>query len=108
MISSVFIYGTLQPGGPNHHVMQAINGTWHKAHIRGTLKQDGWGADMGYPGLVLDPAADKIEGYVFQSDNLSEKWSELDAFEGDGYQRVLTQATLETGDVVETYVYALA
>ena len=49
-----------------------------------------------------------IEGYVFQSAHLGEHWRTLDDFEGADYVRVLTMATLESGEVVEAYVYALA
>jgi len=31
----------------------------------------------------------------------------LDAFEGDGYERVVTQATLETNERVDVFVYAV-
>ena len=103
----IFIYGSLQPGGPNEHVMTAIGGEWQPAVIRGDLVSSGWGAGIGYPGLVLNEAGDEIRGHVFTSSALAAKWSELDAFEGDEYERVVTTVTLETGEATQAHVYVL-
>jgi gamma-glutamylcyclotransferase (GGCT)/AIG2-like uncharacterized protein YtfP len=73
MIQRLFVYGTLIPGGPNEYVLGAIGGTWQKAVIRGRLKSQGWGADMGYPGIVLDDAGDEIQGYLFSSDAFADR-----------------------------------
>ena len=54
MTQSLFVYGTLAPGRPNEHVLTALGGTWQPATVKGHLKPQGWGAEMGYPGLVLD------------------------------------------------------
>ena len=42
---------------------------------------------MGYPGIVLDKNGDKVEGFLFSSDKISEHWSEFDEFEGNAYER---------------------
>jgi hypothetical protein len=34
-------------------------------------------------------------------------WGELDAFEGERYQRVLARVTLASGETVDAFVYAL-
>ncbi|MEO0887231.1 MAG: gamma-glutamylcyclotransferase family protein [Cyanobacteria bacterium J06648_10] len=104
----LFVYGTLQPGGPNEHVLTDIGGTWEPGVIKGNLVKVGWGAEMGYPGLVIDEEGDEISGYVFVSSNLGASWADLDAFEGDEYERVMTTVTLQNGERVEAYVYALA
>lgn len=103
----LFIYGTLAPGQPNHHVMAGIDGSWRPATVRGVLYEEGWGADQGCPGMVPSPDGNAIDGYVLSSESLVEHWGRLDAFEGDGYQRVLVPARLDSGEMVETYVYAL-
>ncbi|MFP3342913.1 gamma-glutamylcyclotransferase [Halomonas sp. SIMBA_159] len=103
----IFIYGTLGPGGPNEHIMQEIGGKWETGHIKGRLIEAGWGAVMGFPGLVLDEAGDAIKGHVFVSENLPEHWQALDDFEGAEYQRVRTTVMLAKGGTVEAYVYAL-
>ena len=61
----LFVYGTLGPGRPNEHVLSVIGGTWEEASVNGYLKQQGWGAEMGYPGIVLDDDGDEIKGYIF-------------------------------------------
>ena len=65
MTQKLFVYGTLAPGRPNAHVLGAIGGTWQPATVKGHLKQRGWGAEMGYPGLVLDKAGEEIKGFIF-------------------------------------------
>ena len=103
----LFVYGSLQPGGPNEHVLKAIAGDWTHAVIKGHLRSAGWGAGMGYPGLVIDENGNDIQGYVFTSQNLSHHWDALDTFEGEEYERVLTSVTLRGGESVQAYVYAL-
>ena len=103
----LFVYGTLQPGGPNEHILTAIGGTWIPATIKGNLVESGWGASFGYPGLVLDMEGNDIQGYVFAAKDLSRQWSDLDAFEGEGYERILAPVTLMSGECIQAYVYVL-
>lgn len=106
-LERIFIYGSLGPGRPNEHVMAAIGGTWQPATLRGALLEEGWGAELGFPGLVLDEQGQMTEGFVFSSANLTHLWEALDTFEGEAYERVLATVKLETGDSVQAYVYAL-
>ena len=108
MSNRLFVYGTLGPGRPNEHVMTAIGGTWQPATITGSLRQAGWGAGMGYPGIDVDGGGDVVQGFIFTSDNLAANWDDLDAFEGDGYVRTQVLAKLENGTVVDAFIYALA
>jgi gamma-glutamylcyclotransferase (GGCT)/AIG2-like uncharacterized protein YtfP len=86
-IESVFVYGTLVPGEPNEHVLGALGGSWQSATVTGRLEQRGWGAEMGYPGLVLDGDGEAIKGFVFSSEHLAEHREALDAFEGEQYRK---------------------
>jgi gamma-glutamylcyclotransferase (GGCT)/AIG2-like uncharacterized protein YtfP len=100
-------YGTLGPGGPNHHQLSELRGEWSHGSVRGTLHQEGWGAAQGYPGLVLAPDAGSVAVDLLFSEDLPEHWRRLDAYEGDGYRRV--KAEVSTGDgAVEAYIYVLA
>lgn len=108
MTDRLFVYGTLAPGRPNAHVLASIPGAWEPASVRGTLLQEGWGAAAGYPGIVLDEHGEEIQGLVFSSEDLSAHWSRLDAFEGEGYERVLVSAKLQDGTVVSAYIYKLS
>ena len=107
MENKLFVYGTLAPGRPNEHLLRDIKGTWAKATISGVLHPQGWGAALGYPGIVLNPTGDKINGYLFSSEQLHEHWERLDEFEGPGYQRVLTDVIIECGKKEKAYVYEL-
>ncbi len=106
-MANLFVYGTLGPGRPNEQVLTDIGGSWEEATVIGTLHKEGWGSAMGYPGITLDEDGSRVGGYLFISDNISEHWSELDEFEGEGYERVLTKAELKNGVVVDAHIYAL-
>lgn len=107
MTERLFVYGTLGPGRPNEQVLLKIGGFWASAHLRGKLVEAGWGAGMGFPGLVLGEDGEEIQGHVFVSENLAGYWSALDEFEGSEYRRVLTTVTLADGQQMAAYVYAL-
>ena len=107
MIERLFVYGTLGPGRPNEHVLTAIGGSWLNASVTGFLRNEGWGAELGFPGIDLDKNSTQIQGFVFVSENLSEHWDTLDSFEGEAYQRVLTHVSLEDNSIVEAYIYRL-
>ena len=104
----LFVCGTLAPGRPNHYVLEDIAGSWEVAFLKGTLLQEGWGAEMGCPGIVVGDEGDEVEGFLFCSDQLSEHWSMLDDFEGEGYSRVSVTVKLKDKREVEAYVYALS
>lgn len=104
----LFVYGTLKPGEPNAHELDGLKGDWRTAHVRGRLYPSGWGAAMGYPGVILDEDGDRVAGMLFTSADLPEHWGRLDAFEGEGYERVMTRVTLEDGEGTDAYIYALA
>jgi gamma-glutamylcyclotransferase (GGCT)/AIG2-like uncharacterized protein YtfP len=103
----LFVYGTLGPGRPNEHVLSAIGGTWEEASVNGYLKPQGRGAEMGYPGIVLDDTGDEIKGYIFCSDKLEYHRDELDEFEGEEYERVLITVKTKEKMAVDAYIYIL-
>lgn len=103
----VFIYGSLQPGGPNEHVLANVCGCWEAAVVKGRLVNAGWGASLGYPGLVLDDCEQEVHGQVLTSSELGTKWAELDQLEGDEYVRTKLSAILGNGDKVSAYAYVL-
>lgn len=107
MLERLFVYGTLAPGRSNAHVLSHLSGEWQQATIRGHLVQAGWGAEQGYPAVIVDASGAAVEGFVLSSDVLGSEWGRLDEFEGDQYQRVTTQAHLDNGQVVQVHVYQL-
>jgi gamma-glutamylcyclotransferase (GGCT)/AIG2-like uncharacterized protein YtfP len=98
----LFVYGTLRPGEPNHHLLDGVAGRWSAASVRGRIH-----ALVGYPALILDPEAERIDGHLLESDDLERHWQRLDAFEGDEYRRVLARVELPDGRQVEAFVYVL-
>lgn len=107
MVQFLFVYGTLGPGKPNEHVLTAIGGTWEEASVKGYLKPKGWGAEMGYPGIILDENGDEIDGYIFCSEKLEQHLDKLDDFEGNEYKRVMIKLTTKNKMEVEAYIYVL-
>lgn len=110
MVQRLFVYGTLAPNRPNEHILKPVKGEWQPAYISGTLVEAGWGAEMGYPAVI--PSVDgsdgeKVEGFVFSSDELDKHWAMLDEFEGDGYERVEVVAFVEDGKKLIAQVYAI-
>lgn len=100
-------YGSLAPGRANHHQLAALEGEWRPGKVTGALREEGWGAALGYPGLVLDPDGAEVEVQLFQSADLPQHWSRLDAFEGEGYRRVATSVRTAEGEL-DAYIYVLA
>ncbi len=103
----LFVYGTLAPGRKNHHVLASITGVWQAATVRGRLLEEGWGAQLGYPGFVPADDGEDIPGHVLSSNELPNHWSALDDFEGEGYRRVLVLVRLASGDELTAQIYAL-
>ena len=106
-MNRLFVYGTLAPGKPNHHVISDVAGEWENATVKGTLVNEGWGSGHDCPGLIPSEEAPEVQGYVFTSTDLTNSWDMLDKFEGSDYKRELVVAKLSNGDTVETYVYSV-
>ena len=101
------VYGTLAPGRVNHHQLSTLTGSWQRGTVNGKLFPGGWGAAMGFPGLILDPFGVSIQVDLFESIDLPEHWARLDEFEGSGYRRVV--ATILTGESKRNaWIYVLA
>jgi len=100
-------YGTLGPGRPNHGQISDLPGRWLKGTVRGSLVEAGWGAELGYPALVLDENGPLVDVEVFESEALPEHWDRLDAFEGSGYRRVAVEVVTAAG-ALSASIYVLA
>lgn len=107
MTDRLFVYGTLAPDKPNAHMLADVPGHWEPACVRGTLLPEGRGAAAGYPGIIPDARGETVRGLIFSSDRLAAHWARLDAFEGDGYERVVVSAMLQDGRFVNAYIYRL-
>ncbi len=101
------VYGTLAPGRVNYHQISALAGTWQKGTVTGQLFPSGWGAALGFPGLILDPLGPLVDVQLFESRDLPVHWARLDEFEGSGYRRVITTVNTEQGER-SAWIYVLA
>lgn len=101
------VYGSLAPGRPNHHHLMDLSGHWIDGTVRGRLFQEGWGSELGYPGIVLDPDEPPVWVHLFESPDLPDHWNRLDAFEGSGYRRTVTTVRTSDGDL-HASIYVLA
>ena len=106
-IQHLFVYGSLQPGSSNADVLAGLIGEWQPGTVIGQLCEAGWGADHRYPGLKLTDSGTSVSGQVLTSPDLADFWADLDAFEGEQYQRVLAEVTLSTGELIEAHVYTV-
>lgn len=82
-------YGSLAPGRQNHHIVEALGGTWTDGVVEGDLAYFGWGAAVGFPALRLRSGGPAVAVQVLASAGLPGAWTDLDAFEGREYRRVL-------------------
>ena len=99
-------YGTLAPGRANNHQLSGLRGRWIPGTVTGRLVAEGWGAEHGFPGLILGASEAKIEVSVFESLDLPNHWQRLDAFEGDGYRRVKTDVQTPEG-LLPSFIYVI-
>ncbi|MCE0491234.1 gamma-glutamylcyclotransferase [Pantoea sp. Mb-10] len=102
----LFVYGTLQPGHANAHILENIGGKWQSGSVAGTYYARGWGAAADFPGIVLNSHGDRVSGYLFFSDQLQAHWPMLDEFEA-GYDRVEVTVSTENGEKVTAWIYQL-
>ena len=105
-MSPLFVYGTLRPGQSNAHLLENIGGEWLAGYVTGQFYDSGWGAATGFPGVILDAAGARIDGWLLISDRLADHWPMLDEFE-DGYDRILTEVTTHDNRKVSAWIYQL-
>ena len=74
-------YGSLAPGRANEHQLTNLNGVWYTGEVYGTLVESGWGADLGFPGIILGRDGQAVPVHVFESADLPSHWARLDEFE---------------------------
>ncbi len=83
------VYGSLAPGKTNHHMIENVPGKWLEGCVKGELYESGWGAGVGFPGIIWSPQGPKVPVKLFVSEHLPEHWERLDRFEGEEYRRSL-------------------
>ncbi|OWY63511.1 hypothetical protein B7486_52730, partial [cyanobacterium TDX16] len=76
-------YGTLVPGGSNHHVVEHLGGVWEPVVLRGELE---W-LTPEIPRLRWYAGGPVVPAQLLTSAALRHAWPQLDEFEGDAYVR---------------------
>lgn len=100
------VYGTLAPGKANEHELAHLDGRWILGRVRGRLRNEGWGAELGSPGVVLGADGSDVDVHVLESADLAGEWGRLDAFEGAEYRRVLVTVDTDEGPL-DAFIYEL-
>ena len=108
-VEHLAVYGSLQPDESNFHVVADLQGDWRPGIVRGHLHDRGWGSEMGFPAIVLDPQGPEVKVMVLTSPDLPSAWPRLDTFEGPGYRRILAPVTLPDDDAtpITAHIYEL-
>ena len=111
MIQFIFVYGTLKIGGRNAHALEKICATVRPGTIHGELYNTGF----GYPAAHNIDKTDKlIIGEVHSFTDIYAALEICDSIEGchngsiggdNLYNRITTQCRLDTGELVECWVY---
>ncbi|MFH1595641.1 MAG: gamma-glutamylcyclotransferase [Pseudomonadota bacterium] len=83
----LIVYGSLAPGEMYHFLLADLPGTWEQCVIRGRLGEYG-----GFKAFKYDRVGPEHGAWLFTSQALPEKFSELDDFEGAGYRRLVIPA----------------
>jgi gamma-glutamylcyclotransferase (GGCT)/AIG2-like uncharacterized protein YtfP len=63
---------------------------------------------MGYPGFSEADGSGRVVGEVLWLTELAATFGLLDAYEGADFVRVIRQVTLDSGELVWTWIYTLA
>jgi gamma-glutamylcyclotransferase (GGCT)/AIG2-like uncharacterized protein YtfP len=95
----LIVYGSLAPGESNHFLLADLHGTWQRCTIHGRL-----GAWFGFKAFRWDPSGPPHPAWLLHSPELPDRFPDLDAFEGQGYQRRPIQA-LVNGRWVWAQIY---
>jgi gamma-glutamylcyclotransferase (GGCT)/AIG2-like uncharacterized protein YtfP len=99
------VYGTLAPGGERHDLLAAIAGRWFEGHVRGHRFVGRHSSARGYAALRLDPDGDRVPVAVLDAAELPRRFGSLDAYEGEGYRRVVAPVWDDDGLLLIANVY---
>jgi gamma-glutamylcyclotransferase (GGCT)/AIG2-like uncharacterized protein YtfP len=104
VLDRLFVYGTLRRGQTARSLVANEITRCVKASARGSL----YAFPMGYPGFSDADPTGRVLGEVVWLTELAATFGLLDAYEGNDFVRVIKEVTLETGEQVWAWVYALA
>lgn len=93
------IYGRMRPGGPDHHLLAPLGGSWTVGQFQGYM-QSGVCDIETCPGLVWAPNGEQNTGAVLTSGILPDMWPTLDAHEAPALIRFLINVQTDEGEII--------
>ena len=104
VLDRLFVYGTMRQGQTARSLIANQIARCVKAHTTGQL----YAFPMGHPGFVEGDGTGNVVGEVLWLTELAATFGLLDAYEGLDFARVIWRVTLETGEELWCWVYALS
>ncbi|HEV7558688.1 MAG TPA: gamma-glutamylcyclotransferase family protein [Kofleriaceae bacterium] len=102
VLDRLFVYGTMRQGQTARSLIANQIARCVGARAVGSI----YGFPMGYPGFVEGEG--ETIGEVIWLTELPATFALLDAYEGADFARVILQVTLDTGEAIWAWIYALA
>lgn len=102
VLDRLFVYGTMRQGQTARSLIANQIARCEGARAVGAI----YGFPMGYPGFVEGEG--QTIGEVLWLTELPATFALLDAYEGADFARVILQVTLDTGEAIWAWIYALA
>jgi gamma-glutamylcyclotransferase (GGCT)/AIG2-like uncharacterized protein YtfP len=104
VIDRLFAYATLRQGQSARSLVANQIARCVKASTTGAI----YVFPMGYAGFIEADEPMRVIGELLWLTDLPATLGLLDAYEGEDFARVLRQVKLETGELVWSWIYALA
>jgi gamma-glutamylcyclotransferase (GGCT)/AIG2-like uncharacterized protein YtfP len=104
VLDCLFVYGTLRQGQTARSLIANQIKRCVPAHTPGSL----YTFPMGYPGYVEGDGKTTVVGEVIWLTELAATFGLLDAYEGQDFARILRQVSLDSGELIWAWIYALA
>ena len=104
VVDRLFVYATLRQGQTAHSLIANQIARSARASTTGAI----YAFPMGYAGFVEAAPDHRVIGEVLWLTELPATFGLLDAYEGEEFARVITQVTLDTGELVWSWIYVLS
>jgi gamma-glutamylcyclotransferase (GGCT)/AIG2-like uncharacterized protein YtfP len=103
-LDRLFVYGTLRQG----QTARSLVANQIVKSVKATTTGQIYVFPMGYGGFVEAEDPKRVVGELLWLSELPATFGLLDAYEGPEFARVIRQVRLESGDLVWSWIYALA
>jgi gamma-glutamylcyclotransferase (GGCT)/AIG2-like uncharacterized protein YtfP len=104
VLDRLFVYATLRQGQSARSLIAHQITKCVKAWTTGTI----YVFPMGHGGFLEADEPRRVVGELLWITELPATFGLLDAYEGPDFARVLRQVTIETGELIWSWIYALA